>query len=212
MNPTPEKPMELKGITRNFTGQHLSHYGLHYKLNDGHYKTYEVASRHQSLDHLKTPLGTPADMADGVSVIVTNRKKTDILLLREFRPAVNQWVWRLPEGMFEPGEYQFPDICATREVFEETGIKLIDTQIVTIPGYANDAIGDTRIVTVFGLADARQKPKPQNNPLEPIEAYWINRPEALKLLRSNVHLNARLQLALLWFTNFNPVFKGVNED
>lgn len=42
-----------------------------------------------------------------------------ILLVRQFRPAVEQFVWELPAGTLEVGET--PEACCRRELLEETG-------------------------------------------------------------------------------------------
>lgn len=46
----------------------------------------------------------------------------DVLLIRQFRPAVRKDVVEIPAGLLdEPGET--PDGCAARELFEETGFR-----------------------------------------------------------------------------------------
>jgi len=42
-----------------------------------------------------------------------------ILLIRQFRAAINKYIWELPAGTLEKGEK--PIACAKREIIEETG-------------------------------------------------------------------------------------------
>ena len=42
-----------------------------------------------------------------------------IVLIRQFRPAIGDWIWEIPAGTLEPGES--PDECMAREVVEEIG-------------------------------------------------------------------------------------------
>jgi len=57
--------------------------------------------------------------AAGVVVIVPVTKDHELILIRQFRPALNGYVIELPAGLVEPGE----DFLATcrRELIEETG-------------------------------------------------------------------------------------------
>lgn len=43
-----------------------------------------------------------------------------VVLLRNWRPAVEAWSWEVPKGFVEPGEN--PAIAARRELAEETGL------------------------------------------------------------------------------------------
>src|SRR5690348_16221505 len=53
------------------------------------------------------------------AVGVIARRKTDILLLRQYRFIVDEYVWAIPSGGVEPGES--PEEAARRELEEEAG-------------------------------------------------------------------------------------------
>lgn len=46
-----------------------------------------------------------------------------LLVIREFRKTVNQYVWSLPAGLIEPGEDIY--LAAARELKEETGLDVV---------------------------------------------------------------------------------------
>ena len=56
----------------------------------------------------------------GSVVIIPVTETGDIVLVRQYRPAVKQWLWELPAGSLKPGE----DIetAARRECHEEIGL------------------------------------------------------------------------------------------
>lgn len=56
----------------------------------------------------------------GSVVLVPVTDSGEIVLVRQYRPAVNQWLWELPAGSLKPGE----DIeaAARRECHEEIGL------------------------------------------------------------------------------------------
>src|SRR5262245_58752905 len=55
----------------------------------------------------------------GSVVIVPLTGQNEILLVRQYRPAIGKWAWELPAGSLKPGE----DVerAARRECQEETG-------------------------------------------------------------------------------------------
>ncbi len=63
-----------------------------------------------------------------------------IVLLRQYRGTVDEWLYELPAGTVEPGED--PDHCAARELREETGyeagtLRRVATYYVS-PGYSTE--------------------------------------------------------------------------
>ncbi len=58
------------------------------------------------------------DLADYVSIVALT-VDDQLLLVRQFRPAVETFTLELPAGCVEPNEK--PEACARRELLEETG-------------------------------------------------------------------------------------------
>ncbi len=56
---------------------------------------------------------------EGAAVVLPVRDDGRIVLIRNYRFAVDEQLWELPAGMLEPGED--PAECAARELAEETG-------------------------------------------------------------------------------------------
>jgi ADP-ribose pyrophosphatase len=54
-----------------------------------------------------------------------------IILIRQYRYAIDRWIWELPAGSLEPGEN--PDAAAVRECEEEIG--LVPGQVTRLGGY-----------------------------------------------------------------------------
>jgi ADP-ribose pyrophosphatase len=63
------------------------------------------------------------EMLDYVTVLAVTEQK-EILLVRQYRPAVERYTLELPSGHVEPGET--PENAARRELLEETGYQ-VDT-------------------------------------------------------------------------------------
>jgi len=56
----------------------------------------------------------------GSVVLLPQPSAGKIILIRQFRYVIGQWIWELPAGSLEPGER--PAVCARRECEEEIGL------------------------------------------------------------------------------------------
>jgi ADP-ribose pyrophosphatase len=76
----------------------------------------------------------------------------DVILVRQYRYAVNRWLWELPAGSVDPGEE--PEQAARRECHEEIG--RVPATIVRLaalyptPGYCDEEM------VFFRLTDLEQ--------------------------------------------------------
>jgi ADP-ribose pyrophosphatase len=70
-------------------------------------------------------------------VLVVAQCSSHLLLVRQYRPAVDRFFWAVPAGYVEGGES--PDQAATRELREETGYSATNEAVVgelrPLPGY-----------------------------------------------------------------------------
>ena len=78
----------------------------------------------------------------GAVLIVPFLTKAKVILLRQFRPVINAYIFELPAGTLEKGEH--PLACARREIIEETGYsakKFTRLGIIyPVPGYSTEKI------------------------------------------------------------------------
>ena len=78
----------------------------------------------------------------GASCAVPITPEGKIVLIRQFRPAIGEWIWEIPAGTLEPGES--PEECMAREVVEEIGWEAESLEslgsIFTSPGFSNQRI------------------------------------------------------------------------
>jgi len=78
----------------------------------------------------------------GAALLVPFIAKDKVILLKQFRPVINSYIYELPAGTLETGET--PLVCARREIKEETGYqaaKLVKIGIIyPVPGYSTEKI------------------------------------------------------------------------
>ncbi len=103
-----------------------------------------------------------------------------IVLIRQYRYAVNRWLWEVPAGSVDPGEE--PDAAARRECHEEIG--LVPETIIRLgaflptPGYCNEEMVFFRL---SGLTVPTEPAEPDED--EDIEARTFTIAEAREMVR-----------------------------
>jgi len=89
--------MKLESIQKVHDGKYLKKYELTYLNKAGREKKYEIVSR-KEIEH-------PDDLGQRVSGIsIIAYKEDKMLLLREFRMAINREIYNLCAGMLEDGD------------------------------------------------------------------------------------------------------------
>ena len=102
-------------------------------------RTYRVV-----VDNITMPSGVTTDMHvlrhPGAAVIVPIKAKNRVVLIRQYRHAVGDYIWEVPAGTLEPPEK--PLACAQRELVEETGFSAGHWEnlgeILPAPGYSDE--------------------------------------------------------------------------
>jgi len=169
--------MDFKGLEKREEGKFITRYNLEYETVDHKSKTYEMISRSGKLNGFED---LHNDKPDAVVIIVTDENDEHILVDREFRMAVGEWVYNFPAGLIDPGEV--PDESAKRELMEETGLELyeIDERL----GISYSAVGFSNETNVVVIGKARGDFKPSTSTLEEIEPKWYSKSEMRELLKT----------------------------
>ena len=134
--------MEYKGIRKIHEGKFITRYDVDYITAQGNLKTYEIISRNRDIRSLEALQNrTP----DSVIMIMTDEGGQRILVNREYRMAMAQWIYNFPAGLIDPGET--PEQSAKRELWEETGLTLMRIDDVldnsySAVGFANERTSD----------------------------------------------------------------------
>ncbi|MCS7197578.1 MAG: NUDIX hydrolase [Candidatus Bipolaricaulota bacterium] len=117
-----------------------------------------------------------------------------VVLVRQFRKAAEQFLVEIPAGTLEPGED--PLACAQRELLEETGLSaerwsLLQT-FYTAPGFCTERMW---LYLAQGL-----RSYPQNQAVdEQIEVGFYSRAQVKELLRNQQIQDAKTLVGLLWW-------------
>lgn len=169
--------MKYKGIQKKEEGKFITRYDITYETVDGIEKVYEIISRNKNLSNYEDlHNGIP----DAVVIIATDENDEKILLNKEFRMAVGDWVYNFPAGLIDPGEN--PKDSAVRELWEETGLELYE--IDDMIGISYSAVGFSNETNVCIVGKARGEIQPSTSTVEEIEAGWYSKAEIRELLKT----------------------------
>ncbi len=133
----------------------------------------------------------------GAVAIVAVRGEGDdsqIVLIRQFRAAVGQFLLEIPAGTLEPGEE--PLVCAQRELLEETGLSAqrwshLQT-FYTAPGFCTEKMW---LYLAQDLRAHSQNPDTD----EQIEVGFYSRSQVRELLHTQQVQDAKTLVGLLWW-------------
>ena len=168
-------------------GKYLKNYVLTYENKAGKEKKYEIVSRRDLLG-----AGDLGRHNSGISIIAI--KEDRLLLLREFRMGVNQFIYNLCAGMIEEGETI--EECIQRELYEETGLRVKKILDILRPSFSAPAISDVKTSIAFVEAEGEFEDHSSENEL--IEAAFYSREEVKELLET-AEFSSRAQLAAYFF-------------
>ena len=144
--------------------------------------SYYVASRAKSVEDLK--LKTRKNTPDGVIIYsLYGEKKDRVVLIRQYRYAIDSYIYEFPAGLVEPGEDYHAS--AVREMREETGLILHPLKVDTIyekPYYTTIGMTDECCGTVYGYAEGEISSDALEDS-EEIEVVLADRDEVRRILR-----------------------------
>lgn len=115
---------------------------------------------------------------ESVGIFVFNKDKSKMLLIKEFRYPINNYVISTPAGLIDSNE-SITD-AAIRELYEEVGYTNEQVTIESIlqPSYSSIGLSDEQTASVFVTVDDSIKPKQHLEASEDITYFWIDAHQA----------------------------------
>lgn len=180
--------MLLKEITLLHDSKFLKKYQLSYENKKGKNKHYEMVSRHEIKE--KKDLG---NHLDGISIACFQNGK--LLLLKEFRMAVNRKIYNLCAGMVEDGESV--EDCIKRELYEETGLSVKEILHILPPSFS--AVGISDVLTQIAFVSVEGEFSDHSSENEEISPVFVSKKEARVILNEEM-MSDRAQMVTYFFT------------
>lgn len=180
--------MQFIGMEKVKDGKYLKNYELTYLNKAGKEKKYEIVSRRELIE--AKDIGAKSS---GVSIVAFQEGR--LLLLKEFRMSINKYVYNLCAGMLEDGERV--ETCISRELYEETGLRVKRYIDILPPSYAAVGFSDTSTYTAFVETEGAIEDHTSDN--EMIQAGLYTKEEVRKLLKTE-EFSSRSQMAAYFFS------------
>lgn len=149
------------------------------------------------LETFKLPSGKQITMEVArhipAAAVVPVSDQGEILLVHQFRPVINQWVWEIPAGMVDPGEA--PQDCANRELIEETGWKAKKIEPL-IPIYT--AFGFTDELIHIYKATGLEKAEKNLDENEVLEEHFFSLTQITEMLKKREIVDSKTIIGLTY--------------
>lgn len=168
------------------------------KLNED--KVWMVASR-KSHEELKCIyLKNEEDSADAVVIVGLHKSSGKLILIKQFRVPINDYIYELPAGLVDEGESI--ETSVERELREETGLTLLEIKkdkskdkVYLSPGMSDESVAFIYCICDGEITDEFLEPD------EDIEAFLISQEEAKEILASNHKIDTKAFLILQMFVS-----------
>ena len=161
-------------------------------------RTWTVASRKDNDTLQKQFFENKEDTTDGVIIAAYHKDKKKLVIIKQFRIPLNDYVYELPAGLIDPGE----DAKSTigRELMEETGLKIVD--VIKNRGidkvYVSAGMTDESLAFVYCTCEGEISDEHLEDD-ECIEAMLVSQEEAIELVQSNEKFDIKCFLVLQSF-------------
>lgn len=195
----------INAVEKLTDNPYLNLYELKGTRRDGGNIRYYTASRRRETACLKALAHD--DRPDGVLIYgVYGEKKDRIVLVRQFRYPINQYVYEFPAGLVEPGE----ELAAAgiREIYEETGLRFepkATEGAYCRPFFTTVGMTDESCGTIYGYCSGTPSIAHQEAS-EDIEVVLADRQECRRILKEeNVAIMCAYMLMHFISTEGDPL-------
>ncbi len=169
-------------VVKQTENKYLNLYEFQAKRRNGKVAPYFVSSRATDVEQLKAVSNTV--QPDGVIIYgVYGEKKDKLVLVKQFRYPINDYVYEFPAGLVENGEDMLE--AAVREMYEETGLDFEPKKnhsAYSKPFFTSTGMTDECCGTVYGYCSGTPSNLHQEES-EDIEVVLADREECKRILK-----------------------------
>ena len=171
----------VQNIQQKTHNRFLNYYELEAVHRDGSVSPYYMTSRAKDASQLKAV--TRQNRPDGVILYgVYGEEKDRVVLIRQYRYPLGDYVYEFPAGLVEEGEEM--GAAGVREMYEETGLTFtpVDAGCYSRPFFTTVGTTDESCGMVFGYCSGTPTSIHEESS-EEIQVILADRAEAKRILR-----------------------------
>lgn len=175
----------------------LSFYEAQYENRKGNSRTWIIASRKSEEELKEKFFERKKDKDDAVVVVALHKPTNKLVVIKQFRIPVNDYVYELPAGLIDNGEEAKKSVI--RELKEETGLTVKNIlekgkgRLYLSPGMTDESVN-----LVFCTCEGEINTENLEDD-ECIEPMLISREEAKKIILENNNMDIKCFLLLQSF-------------
>lgn len=189
---------KITKIAEVYNSKFLNVFEIFYETKLGNQKKWIVASRKNLSKYKKMLFKEESIKIDAVLIAAIDESRGSLVLIKEFRMPINDYVYSLPAGLIDEGEDIY--VAAKREMKEETGLELydIDENSSCKKSFASVGMSDESLALVYGKARGEVSTELQEES-EIIKSIYVDKKMAEELLSSDVNIDIKAWLVLKEF-------------
>ncbi|MBS5317817.1 MAG: NUDIX hydrolase [Clostridiales bacterium] len=174
----------------------LNLYDAEYENKKGMTKHWMIASR-KDYDTLSAQyFHKGEEKTDAVVIAALHKESEKLVLIKQFRLPLNDYIYELPAGLIDPNET--PETTLGRELKEETGLELVSLVKAQDKLYLSAGMTDESVCLMYCICTGEVSIDYLEAD-EDIEPFLVSREDAKKLLQSGEKLDIKTYLLLQSF-------------
>lgn len=146
----------IKKVTKQTNNPFLNLYEIEYEKNNKVHK-YFISSRKNNETELACK--NTKIKADAV-IIVPFFKNFDLLFIKQYRPAINDYIYEFPAGLIDSTDKTI-EAAAIRELHEETGLDVKNFCMICNPRFTSVGLTDEAIAICRVMVEGKLSTKYQ---------------------------------------------------
>jgi ADP-ribose pyrophosphatase len=200
---------KLKNLTPMAESKFLSLYDAQYENKKGKEKHWIIASRKDYNTLTAQFFEDKEDTIDAVIIAALHRETKSLVLIRQFRIPLNDYVYELPAGLLDENEIM--ETAVKRELKEETGLSLVEINYskTNKKVYISAGMTDESVALVYCTCEGTISSNYLEDD-EDIEAILVSQDKAKELLQKNIKMDIKVAMILQSFLLLgNELFEGI---
>ncbi|MGN0144796.1 MAG: NUDIX hydrolase [Clostridium sp.] len=190
------KIINLKALTKT---KFLSMYEAEYENRVGNKKSWMIASRKSEETLNDKFFNNKKDDNDAVVIAALHKPSNKLVIVRQFRVPVNDFVYELTAGLIDKGE-DFKN-TVKRELKEETGLDFKEIILEKSNLYLSPGMTDECVNLTFCTCEGEVSTDNMEDD-ECIEPMLISQEDALEIIKSGKPIDIKCYLMLQRFVMF----------
>ncbi|SHI81712.1 ADP-ribose pyrophosphatase [Clostridium cavendishii DSM 21758] len=189
------KKPKIKKVETLAETKFLKLYDAEYENKNGDVRHWSIASRKDLVTVKAQYFNGLKENIDAVIIVAVHEEFNKLVIIKQFRVPLNNYVYELPAGLIDDGE-DF-ETTVKRELKEETGLDLvsIDMKRTKKQVYISTGMTDESVALVYCTCKGETSDENLEAD-EDIEVILASKEEAKKIIDSNEKIDIKALLAI----------------